>query len=120
MNELSARPLHPIMRDYVLCVSNVYMSLRQSSEWGMRALQGSFPRCKKRHPSNFRQRRLVLESIILIHNFRTDIVGCNQIKTVFDPKYERYINLDGYDRISQYYLRPKDFNSDSDTNDDSI
>ena len=26
-----------------------------------------------------------MESIILIHNFRTDIVGCNQIKTVFDP-----------------------------------
>ena len=82
MNERSARQLHPTMRDYVLRVSNVYMSLRQSNEWGMRALQGSFPRCKKRLPSNFVQRRLVLESIILIHNFRTDIVGCNQIKTI--------------------------------------
>ena len=75
MNERSARRLHPAMRDYMLRVSNVYTSLRQSSEWGMRALQGSFPQCKKHLPSDFRQRRLVLESIILIHNFRTDIVG---------------------------------------------
>ena len=82
------------MHDYMLRVSNVYTSLRQSSEWGMCALQGSFPRCKKRLPGDFRQRRLVLESIFLIHNFRTDIVGSNQIKTVFDPE-ERYSNLDG-------------------------
>ena len=47
-------------------------------------------------------------------------MGCNQIKTVFDPEYERYVNLDGYDRISQYYLQPDDFVSDSETNDDSI
>ena len=96
------------------------MSLRKSSEWEMCALQSAFPQCKKYFPSDFRQRRLVLESIILIHNFRTDIVGCNQIKTVFDSEYKRYINLDGYDCISQYYLRPEDFNSDSDSNDDSI
>ena len=61
-----------------------------------------------------------MESIILIQNFRTDIMGCNQIKTVFDSEGKRYINLDGYDRISQYYLQPEDFNSDSDNNDDNI
>jgi hypothetical protein len=82
MNECSARQFHPAMSDYMLCLSNVFMSLRQSSEWGMCALQSSFPQCKKYFPSDFRQRRLVLESIILIHNFRTDIVGSNQTKTV--------------------------------------
>ena len=56
----------------------------------------------------------------LFHNFRTDLVGSNQIKTVFDPEYERYINLDGYNRISQYYLRPEDFSSDDDSNDNDI
>ena len=61
-----------------------------------------------------------MESIILIHNFRTDIVGSNQIKTVFDPEYKRYINLDGYDLISQCYLRPEYFNSDSDNSEDNI
>ena len=97
-------------------MSNVYVSFRQSSECGMRALQASFPRFKKRLPSDAKQPRLVVQSIILTHNFRMDIVGCNQIKTVFDPEYKRYVNLEGYDRIGQYYLWPEDFNSDSDDN----
>jgi hypothetical protein len=118
MNERSARHLHPSVRDNMLKVSNVFTSLRQSSEWGMQALQGSFPRCKKRLPDNCKMRRWVLESIVLIHNFRTDLVGSNQISTVFDPEYERYIILEGYDCISQYYLRPEDFDSDSDSDDD--
>ena len=83
----------------------------------MRGLQGSFPRCKKRLPTESRKRRSVLESIVLIHNFRTELVGSNQIKTVFDQEYERVINLDGYDRISKYYLRPEDFDSDQEDND---
>ena len=82
----------------------------------MRALQASFPRFKKRLPFDDKQRRLVIQSIVLTHNFRTCIIGRNQIKTVFDPEYERYINLEGYDRIGQYYLRPEDFNADNDDN----
>ena len=50
------------------------------------------------------QRRLVIESIVLVHNSRMDIVGSNQTKTVFDPEYERFINLEGYDCISHYCL----------------
>ena len=42
------------------------------------------------------------------------MVGFNQIKTVFDPEYERIQSLQGYDRISQYYFRPGDYNSDDD------
>ncbi len=82
-----AENLHP----YLLCLSNVYISLRQASEWGMRGLQGSIPRCKKRLPRSPEKRKLVIPSIVLVHNFRTEIVGLNQIKTVFDPEYERYI-----------------------------
>ena len=44
-------------------------------------------------------------------------MGLNQIKTVFDPKYERYINIEGYDRISEYCLCPKDFELEIDEND---
>ena len=120
MNDRSARRLHPAVRDYMLQVSNVYTSLRQASEWGMRGLQGSFPRCKKRLPGNSRQRRLVMESIVLIHNFRTNIVGYNQIKTVFDPEYERFITLEGYDRISKYYLQAEDFELDSNGEENDI
>ncbi len=119
MNEQSARRLQPAVREYMLRVSNVYTSLRQASEWGMRGLQGSFPHCKKCLPSNFRVRRLVIESIVLIHNFCTNIVGSNQIKPVFDPEYERFITLDGYDHISNYNLQQEDFepNIDGDEND---
>ena len=114
--ERSARRLHSAVRDNLLRLSNVYTSLRQASEWGMRGLQGTFPRCKKRLPSNRIKRRLVLESIIFINNFRTEIVGRNQISTVFDPEYEQVINLEGYDRIRQYYLRPGDYETDDDDN----
>ena len=79
-------------------------------------LQGTFPRCKKRLPSNRIKWRLVLESIIFINNFRTEIVGRNQISTVFDPEYEQVINLEGYDRVWQYYLRPGDYETDDDDN----
>jgi hypothetical protein len=44
--EQSARRLHRSMRDQILKLSNIYTSLCQASEWGMRGLQGSFPRCK--------------------------------------------------------------------------
>ena len=120
MNKRSARRLHPAVRKYMLRVSNVYTSLRQASEWGMRGLQGSFPHCKNCLPGNFRVRRLVIESIVLIHNFCTDIVGSNQITTVFDPEYERFITLDGYDHISNYYLQPEDLESDTDWDENDI
>mgnify|MGYP006205063927 FL=1 len=86
----------------------------------MHGLQGLFPHCKKHLPSNFRQRRLVMESIVLIHNFCTDIVGSNQIKTVFDPEYKRFITLDGYDPISNYYLQQEDFKSSTDGDENDI
>ena len=114
----SARHLHRDVSDYIIPVSNVYTSLRQASEWGMRGLQGSFPRCKKRLPIDSFTRRLVLEAIIFIHNFRTELVGSNQIQSVFDPEYERVITLEGYDRISQYYLQPGEYETDNDSDND--
>ena len=102
------------------CLSNVYTSLRQASEWGMHGLQGSFSCIKKRLPTHCSQRRLVVESIILIHNFRTEIMGSNQIKTMLDPEYKWYINLEGYDRIRQYYLHPEDFELGVDEDDDDL
>ena len=61
------------------------------------------------------QRRKILEAIVFIHNFRTEVIGFSQIKTVFDPEYEQIITLEGYDRISQYYLRPGDYATDEDS-----
>ena len=44
-------------------------------------------------------------------------MGSNQIKTVFDPEYERVISIEGNDQISRYYLNPEDFDTDDDAND---
>jgi hypothetical protein len=88
------------------------VSLRQSSEWGMRALQGTFVRMKSRLTSNKRKRRQILTVIILLHNFRTDVVGLNQIATVFNVEYESYLNIRNYDRIAQYYENVEDSDED--------
>ena len=105
--------------DYYLRLSNVHTSLRQASEWGMRGLQGTFPRCKKRLPSDTENCRLVIEGIILVHNYHTHTVEQNQIKSVFDSEYSQVVNLEGYDHISQYYFRPGDYNTDSNEEDNS-
>jgi hypothetical protein len=46
-------------------------------------------------------------------------MGQNQIKAVFDSEYARVVNLEGYDRISHYYFRPGDYNTDSNDEDNS-
>ncbi len=74
----------------------------------MRGLQGSSPCCKRRLPGNPEKRKLVLTSISLLNKFRTELVGLNQIKTVFDPQYEMYISLMGYDRIQRHYFNEDD------------
>ena len=70
---------------------------------GMRALQGSFSRLKARLTSNEQDRYEIILSISLLHNLRTHYVGLNQIATVFNPEYEQYINVDGYDKLKEYY-----------------
>jgi hypothetical protein len=91
--ERSAHQLHPLVRDNLIRLSNVYTSLWQASEWGMRGLQGTFPRCKRRLPSDKEKRWRVLECIVLVHTFRTEVVCHNQISAVFVPEYERVINI---------------------------
>ena len=61
----------------------------------------------------------MIESIVLVHNFRTNYVGYSQIQTVFGPEYVRVENLQGYDRIAQYYFRPGEYDSDADGDDDN-
>jgi len=65
--------------------------LRQSAEWGMRAIQSSFPRLYDKLPyEEFSERRLLLRSVVHLYNFRTRYVGRNQIQSVFVPYMERF------------------------------
>ena len=59
----------------------------------------------------------MIESIVLVHNFWTDYVGYSQIQTVFGPENVRVENLQGYNRITQYYFQPGEY--DSEANGDS-
>jgi hypothetical protein len=74
-------------------LSNIYTSLWQASEWEMRGLQGTSPRCKKRLPTDKDKRQMVLECIIFVHNFQTELVELNQIAEVFNPEYKNVINI---------------------------
>jgi hypothetical protein len=90
-SQSQAQRLTQNLRPYLLHLSNVYFSLHQASEWGMKGLQGSFPRCKKRLPGSPAKCKLVIQSIVFAHNFWTENLGLNQIRTVFDPLHERYL-----------------------------
>jgi len=60
--------------------------LRQASEWGMRAFQGSFPRLKDKFKYEERgERRVILELTTFLFNMRARVVGQNQIATTFMP-----------------------------------
>lgn len=59
-------------------------SLRQSAEWGMRALQGAFPRLKDRMRYEERGDRVkILQCMVLLHNYRVHYVGMNQIQSTY-------------------------------------
>ena len=49
------------------------------------------------------KRKLTLTIIILLHNFRTELIGSNQIATIFNEEYYAYVNVRNYDRITKYY-----------------
>jgi hypothetical protein len=68
-------------------------SVRQMAEWGMRGLQGSFPRLKDRLLYEERgERKIILHLIVLLYNFRASTVGINQIQSSFMPHLLRSAN----------------------------
>ena len=68
-------------------------AVRQLSEWGMRGLQASFPRLKDRMVWEEKgERRLILEMIVRLYNYRASVVRLNQIQSVFMPSLERSAN----------------------------
>ena len=73
----------------VVLVNNEATSLRQSSEWGMRGLQASFPRLKDRFIyEEYGERLLKVLTVVHLFNFRTRYVWLNQIRSVFLPHLE--------------------------------
>ena len=65
------------------------LSYRQTAEWGMRGLQGSFGRL--RIPLEIRrqqERGDLLEICVRLNNVRAEMVGINQIRSVYMPLWK--------------------------------
>ena len=77
-------PMDGVQRGRALEFSRSILSYRQTAEWGMRELQGSFGRL--RIPlgiEDMDKRADLLETCFRLHNLRTRLVGINQIKNVY-------------------------------------
>ena len=75
-------------------------SMRQSSEWGMRALQSSFPRLKDRMIyEEMGERKIILKMMVLLFNLRSRRVGINQILNTYMPALELDANHEIIDPI---------------------
>lgn len=77
-------------------------SLRQAAEWGMRAIQSSFPRLKDRifYEESGVERRIFLSLMPLLYNFRLHHVGLNQLRNTYMPHLSadsRYLISGGVD-----------------------
>jgi hypothetical protein len=84
-------------RDDVLdsiAVKQAATSMRQSAEWGMRAVQASFPHLKDTLPCEENgERRMILTCLFVLYNCRARLIGINQIASVYLPYLENDANL---------------------------
>ncbi len=68
-------------------------SMRQAAEWGMRAIQSSFPCLKDTFVyEETGERRIVMKMLCLLYNLRARTVGINQIKNVFMKQLDEDAN----------------------------
>jgi hypothetical protein len=66
------------------------LSYRQTAEWGMRALQGSFGRLQLPLAIGDQDERgNLLEMCVRLYNLRAECVGYNQIRTVYMPLWHQ-------------------------------
>jgi hypothetical protein len=88
----------PVANNAADCIRGISLNkeataMRQSAEWGMRAIQSSFPRLKDRLIfEEYGERKIILKSMILLYNLRARLVGINQIKNTYMPALEVNVN----------------------------
>lgn len=78
--------MDPVQQRHILELSRLILSYRQTAEWGMQELQGSFGRL--RIPlgiEDMDKRADLIETCFRLHNLRTRLVGINQIKNMYVP-----------------------------------
>ena len=99
------------------------VSYRQTAEWGMRSIQGSFGRLRLPLPiGNDQQRANLLEICFRLHNLRTRRIGHNQIQSVYMAEWRKtaeeeaiwtdfenmvFRDQQRYDRVARFYHYPE-------------
>lgn len=79
----------PEEQEQLLRYNRQLLSFRQTAEWGMRALQGSFGRLRVPLDITSESARVrLLETCVRLHNVRTVCVGVNQIRNVYVPTWK--------------------------------
>lgn len=113
-------PVDPVDLYEKVAFSNELIAFRQTAEWGMRAIQGSFGRLRIPLDVNDDSGRAnLMETCFRLHNLRTRRIGFNQIQTVYVPCWrggqDRDDVWDGFetltfaeqrlrDRVSRFHL----------------
>jgi hypothetical protein len=82
-----------------ITVNRAATSVRQLSEWGMRMIQGQFPRMKdKMGFEEFGERKVIQHLMILLYNYQTSRIGINTILNSYMRKLPKDIRkeFDGH------------------------
>ncbi|KAF8799597.1 hypothetical protein BYT27DRAFT_7058723, partial [Phlegmacium glaucopus] len=110
----------PVAQQLTLAINRQLLSYRQTAEWGMRMMQGSFGRLRVPLPiSSDKARRRLLETCVRLSNIRARCVGINQIRSVYMPIWrasedeQLWLNLGDIifgdirkrDRVSRFHLQ---------------
>lgn len=106
-----------VERQELMNVDRQLLSYRQTAEWGMRAIQGSFGRLRIPLPVQYNEvRGDLLECVARLFNLRTSLVGYNQIRTVYkdvwDEEKRFWIDFEDMlfadqrknDRVGRFYM----------------
>ena len=77
------------------------MKTDEPSEWGIRLIQGSFPKLEDKMPyEDFDERKFVLNLVVLLYNFQTHNIGIYQILDTFMSQTEGFY-LYGRARVNE-------------------
>jgi hypothetical protein len=89
----SAQSINENMDARAIRLNTQATSVLQATEWGMRAIQGSFPQLKDEFPyEKTGLRKNLLSLVVLLYNYRARTVGLNQIKSTFMSELEKDAN----------------------------
>jgi hypothetical protein len=91
----------------LMAEADKYISLRQSMHWGMKMLRATYARLTSVLTYNDTSRQLLLQSIFLMHNYRTNVLGSDQTNAVFGPEYGTISEFGIYDRVKCYFSLPE-------------